>query len=101
MRVIEIESWPRRDHFYLYSDFEFPHVNICVQVDITDLWANRKRIEASPTVMLVYTITKAANRVPEFRHRIRGEQVIEHDVVHPLITVLGKNDLFGVVTIPL
>jgi chloramphenicol O-acetyltransferase len=33
------------------------------------------------------------------RQRIRGEQVVEHEVIHPLITVLGENDLFGVVTL--
>lgn len=97
MRVIELESWPRREHFRLYSGMEFPHISICVQVDITDLWANRARADASPTVALVYVITKAANRVPEMRQRIRGEQVVEHDVVHPLIAVLGDDDLFGVV----
>lgn len=25
MRVIDVESWPRREHFRLYSGFEFPH----------------------------------------------------------------------------
>jgi chloramphenicol O-acetyltransferase len=99
MRVIELESWPRKEHFRLYSGFEFPHVNICVQLDISELWVKRALSGASPTVTLVYTITKAANRVPELRQRIRGEQVVEHEVVHPLITVLGDNDLFGVVTL--
>jgi chloramphenicol O-acetyltransferase len=99
MQVIDQEQWPRRAHFRLYSGFEFPHVNICVQLDITKLWANRARVGASPTVALVYTIAKAANRVPELRQRIRGEEVVEHEVVHPLITVLGEDDLFGVVTL--
>lgn len=99
MRVIDLEGWPRREHFRLYSGFEFPHVNICVQLDITELWANRACAGASPTVTLVYTITKAANRVPEMRQRIRGEQLVEHEVVHPLITVLGDDDLFGVITL--
>lgn len=99
MRVIEQESWPRREHFNLYSGFEFPHVNLCVQLDISELWGKRARAGAPPTVTLVYIVTKAANRVPEMRQRIRGEQVVEHDVVHPLITVLGEDDLFGVVTL--
>lgn len=99
MHVIEIENWPRKDHFHLYSGFEFPHVNICVQVDISDLWALRKRIEASPTITLVYVVTKAANRLPEMRQRIRDQGIIEHDMIHPLITIMGDNDLFGVVTL--
>ena len=32
MRVIDQRNWPRIAHFQLYSGFEFPHVNICVQL---------------------------------------------------------------------
>ena len=99
MRVIDQLNWPRKVHFQLYNGFEFPHVNICVQVDITELWGKRSQVDASPTVTLVHTITKAANRIPELRQRIRGEDVVEHEVIHPLITILGDNDLFGVVTL--
>lgn len=99
MRVIDQLNWPRREHFQLYSGFEFPHVNICVQLDITELWEDRSLVGASPTISLIYVITQAANRVPELRQRIRGEQIVEHEIVHPLITVLGDNDLFGVVTL--
>lgn len=97
MRVIDFETWPRRDHFRLYSSFDFPHVGITVPVDITALWANRARAGASPTIALVYAITKAANRVPELRQRIHGEQVIEYDIVHPSLAVLGRDDVFGIV----
>ena len=96
MREIDIENWPRKEHFRLFTAFEFPHTSICVQIDITELWKNRKQIGTSPTISLVYVITKAANRVPELKHRIRGEGVIEHDLIHPMIAVMGKDDLFGV-----
>ncbi len=99
MRVIAPEDWPRREHFRLYSGLAFPHVNICVQLDITELWVHRARVDASPTVTLVYVVTKAANRLPELRQRIRDEQVVEHDVVHPSVTVLGDSDLFGLATL--
>ena len=99
MRVIDQQNWTRITHFQLYNGFEFPHVNICVQLDITELWANRALVGASPTVALIYVVTRAANRVPEFRQRIRGEEIVEHEIVHPLVTVLGDDDLFGVVTL--
>ncbi len=99
MRVIEQDGWPRREHFRLYSGLAFPHVNISVQLDVTELWAGRAGIGASPTVALVYAVTRAANRVPELRQRIRDGEVVEHDVVHPQVTVLGDDDLFGLVTL--
>lgn len=95
MRVIDLESWPRRDHFRLFCGMDHPHISLSVQVDITDLWAKRSRLDVSPTIALVYVLTKAANRVPELRQRIRGEHVVEHDVVHPLIPVLGSDDMFS------
>ena len=76
MRVIELESWTRREHIRHYGGMEFPHISICVQVDITDLWVNRARTDASPTVALVYVVTKAANRVPEMRQRIRAQRIV-------------------------
>jgi chloramphenicol O-acetyltransferase type A len=99
MRVIEMDSWPRRQHFNLYNAMDFPHINLCMQVDITGLWAVRSRLDVSPTIILTYVITRAANNVPEFRQRIQGDVVVEYEVVHPLITVLGENDLFGVTTL--
>ncbi len=98
-REIGQEGWPRAEHFRLYRGLEFPHVNICVQLDITKLWANRDLAAASPTIALVYVISKAANRVRELRQRIRGERVVEHAVIHPQITVLGDDDLFGLATL--
>jgi len=96
MRVIDLEAWPRKEHFLLYSGMEFPHINLSIQVDVTDLWRNRARIGVSATISIVYVLARAANGIPEFKQRIHGAQVIEHDVIHPLITVLGPDDLFGV-----
>ncbi len=95
MRVIDQEDWPRREHFRVYCGLKFPHVNICAQLDVTELWSGRARAGASPTVALVYAVTRALHRVPELRQRIRDGQVVEHDVVHPQVTVLGNDDLFG------
>ncbi len=47
------------------------------------------------TVAIVYLISRAANAIPEFRYRIRGEIVVEHEVVHPSMTILTDGDLFS------
>jgi chloramphenicol O-acetyltransferase len=31
-------------------------------------------------VATVYVITRAANAIPEFRYRIRGGEVVEHEI---------------------
>ncbi len=42
----------------------------------------------------MYLIARVANSIPEYRTRIRGEKVVEHEVVHPSTTILTDNDLF-------
>ena len=66
-------------HFKFFKDMNHPHFNITANVDITNL-VNRTEARGfrfTPTV--VYFISKTANQIPEFRWRIRGEEVIEHE----------------------
>jgi chloramphenicol O-acetyltransferase type A len=44
-------------------------------------------------------LARAANAIPEFRSRIRGEKVVEHEIVHPSTTILADDDLFTFCTI--
>jgi chloramphenicol O-acetyltransferase type A len=37
-------------------------------------------------------------RVPEFRYRIRNDDLIEFDTVHPLSTIMEKDDVFSFCT---
>ena len=94
MRVIDLETWPRREHFSFYRDFHQPYFGMTANVDVTALRIAVREREVSFTVATVYVIARAANAVPEFRHRIRGEQVVEHDVVHPGTTILVNEDAF-------
>jgi len=45
---------------------------------------------------MVYLVSKTANSIKEFRHRIRAGEVVEHDLVHPSFTVpTGIADVFS------
>ena len=68
---------------------------MCVNVDVTAFHPFVKRNGHSFTESMVYDIARAANAIPEFRQRIRGDQVVEHEIVNPGFTILIDNDLFG------
>jgi chloramphenicol O-acetyltransferase type A len=51
------------------------------------------------TTAIAYVLARAANAVPEFRMRIRGDRVVRHEVVHPSWTIPADDDLFGFVTV--
>jgi chloramphenicol O-acetyltransferase type A len=44
---------------------------------------------------VLYVLARAANDIPAFRYRIRGDDVVEHETVHPSTTVLNDDELFG------
>lgn len=98
-RVIDQAGWPRREQFELFKDFGFPYFSLTADVDITDY---RQVLPKGGrfTVGLVYAIAVAANAVPEFRQRIRGDDVIEFDTVHPSIIVLNDQDAFRFCVFP-
>ena len=98
MRTIDMQTWPRRDHFRLFKTFNHPHYSMCANVDLSKFYPLVKQGGYSFTVSITYLITRAANAVPEFRQRIRGEQVVEHEIVHPGITLLVDDDLFSFCT---
>lgn len=94
MRQIDLSTWVRRDHFEQFKTWDYPHFNVCANVDVTGFFREVKQQEVSFTVAMLYVVTRTGNAIPEFRYRIRGDTVIEHEIVHPGTTILGDDDLF-------
>lgn len=98
MRTIDMQTWSRREHFKKFSAFDHPHFGLCANVDLTSFYPLLKQRGYSITVGIVYALSRAANAIPEFRYRMRGGAVIEHEIVHPSITLLTDEDLFSFCT---
>jgi len=98
MRQINMDHFPRREHFKTFGAFDYPHFNLCANVDLTQFYSYIKEHGISFNIATVYIITKAANAIPEFRYRIQAGELIEYDVVHPSSTILGKDDVFSFCT---
>ena len=99
MRYVDMENWPRRRHFDLFSQWDLPHFNLCANVDVTAFRPFLKEYAVSFTLGVMYVIARAANAIPEFRQRIRDGAVVEHDVVHPATTILLDDDTFSFYTV--
>jgi chloramphenicol O-acetyltransferase type A len=98
MRHIDMQTWPRYEHFKIYSTFDYPHFSLCANVDLTAFYPYVKQCGFSFNVAIVYVVARAANAIPEFRYRIRAGEVVEHQIVHPSTTILTDEDLFSFCT---
>jgi chloramphenicol O-acetyltransferase type A len=72
---------------------------MCANVDLTAFYPFVKQSGISFTVAILYVLARAANEIPEFRYRVRAGKVVEHEIVHPSITVLTGEDLFSFCTL--
>jgi len=98
MRYIDMQTWSRREHFEVFSAFDYPHFSMCANVDLTTFYPVAKQCGFSFTVAIVYVLSRASNAIPEFRYRIRAGKVVEHEIVHPSATILTNEDLFSFCT---
>jgi chloramphenicol O-acetyltransferase type A len=98
MRTIDMQTWSRREHFELFSTFDYPHFGMCANVDLTAFYLAVKQRRISFNLATVYVLARAANAIPEFRYRIRVGGVVEHEIVHPSTTILTGEDLFSFCT---
>jgi chloramphenicol O-acetyltransferase type A len=95
MKIVDKHDWPRRDHYEFFKSFNHPHFNMCANVDLTRLSIYIKTHKISLTTAITYLITRSANAIPEFRQRMRGDLLVEHESVSPSVTILVDNDLFS------
>jgi chloramphenicol O-acetyltransferase type A len=95
MRYLDMQTWPRRDHFKIFGAYDHPHFGMCANVDLTKFYPAVKERGHSINMAIVYLLSRAANAIPEFRYRIRKGQVVEHEIVHPATTILVDEDVFG------
>lgn len=99
MRRIDLQNWPRRSHYEFYKLVDQPHFNMCASVDVTAFYSEMKAREVAFTVAVLYLLARAANDIPAFRTRMRGGDVVEHEVIHPSTTILGDDGMFGFCTV--
>lgn len=95
MKYIDMENWNRKNHFDYFKGLDYPHFNICANVDITEFYKFIKEKGFPFFISFLYAAVRTANSIKEFRYRIRGGKVIEHETVDPSFTVMTSKDVFS------
>lgn len=87
MKHIDLQTWPRRSQYHFFRQLVSPHFSVTVPLDATHLMQVLKPAGVSVFNATLFAVTVAANEIAEFRTRFRAHQVVEHEVVHPSVTV--------------
>ena len=96
MRKIEFTNPHRKKHFEYFKAMNHPHYSITANVDITRFLEYIKDKELKFTPSMVFQISATAHKIKPFLQRIRGNEVVEHEFVHPSFSVSTKvSDVFS------
>jgi chloramphenicol O-acetyltransferase type A len=100
MKEIDLATWKRKERFEFFYKMDYPYFNICFTIDITKFISVLKKENLPFYYTLLYLSNLSANKIEEFKYRIRDGKVILHDRVHPVFTVLEEDsDLFKIVRV--
>lgn len=99
MKEINLNTWPRKEHFMLYHGMDCPQFNVSFPIDVTHFLAFVREQKLSFYYAMCFASVSVANRMEAFRLRIQGDKVVLYDRVHPSFTDLKKGDeLFRIIT---
>ncbi|MFZ4591495.1 MAG: CatA-like O-acetyltransferase [Ignavibacteria bacterium] len=100
MKYLDIENWKRKKHFEFFKKFEYPHFNICTNIDITNTFRYSQKNKMSLFRTVLYSVMKCCNEMEEFRYRIKDDKIIIHDVVNPGVASIAEEDVYTNFIIP-
>lgn len=79
MKRIDMNTYPRRDHFAHFCAMAYPYVGVTVDADVTDLLALCREKGYSFYLLVLHTVALAADEVDEFLRRIDQGGIVEYD----------------------
>ncbi|NOU49630.1 chloramphenicol acetyltransferase [Pseudoalteromonas sp. JBTF-M23] len=91
MKRIDLNTWPRAQHFHFFKSFDKPQFNLTTHLDFSSLYQFAKANQYSFTLCYLYCLLQALNQYAPMRYRIQDGQPCEVDEV-TLSTVFLKED---------
>jgi chloramphenicol O-acetyltransferase type A len=94
-RIINLNTWKRKEHFEFFSSFDDPFFGVTTTVDFTQVYEQSRKEGVSFFLYSVYFLLKCINALPAFRLRIENGQVVEYDEIHLSPTIGREDGTFG------
>lgn len=93
-REIDMDNYPRKEHFNHFLSMENPFISLTFRCNITD-WVIAQKESGYPFFLsFQYAVVKAANKIPELRQRILNGKVVEYDFSNPSYTLMLPDHTF-------
>lgn len=95
MKIVDIESWKRKEHYEFFSKMASPYFGFTTEVDCTKAYDIAKKNSYSFFAYYFHKSMVAINTVDELKLRIVDDRIIQFDTVHAGSTIGRPDGTFG------
>jgi len=95
MKIIDLNTWKRKEHFEFFSKFDEPFFGIVSEIDCTIASQQAKEKGVSFFASYLHKSLKAVNAIEEFRCRILDDKIVIYDSVHASATLAREDETFA------
>lgn len=92
---LDMSKYARKDHFNYFKSMAQPYAGVTVNVEITDFLQKTVQERLPFFLSFLYCVSNAANRVPQLRQRILGNEIIEYKRCPTSHTVALDDGTYG------
>lgn len=100
MKVIQLETWKRKEHYHLFSQMDNPFAGVMADIECTAAYLRSKSQKTSIFSQYLFASTKAINQVDELKMRVVDNQIVVFDTIDCGTTVLRNDGTFAFTYIP-
>lgn len=94
-RLLNMDTWNRKEHFRFFSGFDFPYFDVCCNIDCTPAYRYAKQEGLGFFRLYLYYSLRAANETEPFTYRIHNGEVRVYNQVNASPTIQRADGSFG------
>ena len=97
---LDLNTWPRKEHFEFFSKFEEPFFGIVAHIDCTKAYETSKKNGVSFFLYYLHKTLSAVNAVENFRYRIENNEIFIYEKIDASATLTRDDNTFGFSLMP-
>jgi len=92
---LDLSQWSRKNQFEFFKKYDNPFFNICSCLDVTELYKLCQQTKVSFSTALLFAAIDSANKIKEFRYRLKDDGVVDYDSIYAGSTILNDDETFN------
>lgn len=93
--LLDIENWPRKEHFHFFRKMNEPFFGLTVTIDCTKAYEISKELSPSFFIYYLHKTLAAVNTIEAFRYRIEEDAIFVYERIDGSATIGRDDGSFG------